>query len=83
MRTDPNDQAYPLKVGRIISLGLTKRELFARDAMRSLLTRVNREAIDHNSPKSRREALERCSVEAVQSADALIEALNRTGNDPQ
>lgn len=66
MKTDGNDQAYP--VPDIIDYGLTKRELFAAMALQGLLS----------NPK----VIEHCVIEetlrtAIKYTDALINQLNQ------
>jgi len=65
--TDPNDAAYPIVEGDVMTdYGLTKRELFAAMAMSSLGREIaNATATDFIARKS------------VAMADALIEALNK------
>jgi hypothetical protein len=63
MKTNPDDSAQPKAMGS--SGGLTKREYFAATALQGLIDGGYRLAADN-------------ATEAVEYADALIEALNET-----
>jgi hypothetical protein len=67
--TRANDLAYPVKkVDTINYTGLTKREYFAAMAMKGIIT--NKDGLDIK--------IERIVESAVDTADALIEELNKT-----
>jgi hypothetical protein len=67
--TRANDLAYPVKkVDTINYTGLTKREYFASMAMKGIIT--NKDGLDIK--------IERIVESAVDTADALIEELNKT-----
>ena len=67
--TRANDLAYPVKkVDTINYTGLTKREYFAAMAMQGIIT--NKDGLDIK--------IERIVESAVDTADALIEELNKT-----
>jgi hypothetical protein len=67
--TRANDLAYPVKkVDTINYTGLTKREYFASMAMQGIIT--NKDGLDIK--------IERIVESAVDTADALIEELNKT-----
>ena len=66
--TRANDLAYPVKkVDTINYTGLTKREYFAAMAMQGIIT--NKDGLDIK--------IERIVESAVDTADALIEELNK------
>ena len=66
--TRANDLAYPVKkVDTINYTGLTKREYFASMAMKGIIT--NKDGLDIK--------IERIVESAVDTADALIEELNK------
>lgn len=64
MKTRPNDAASPSTFDSITAGGLTKRELFALEAMRALENRA--QYLD----------VEQVAKRAVELADALIKKLN-------
>ena len=67
--TRANDLAYPVrKMDTINYTGLTKREYFAAMAMKGIIT--NKDGLDIK--------IERIVESAVDTADALIEELNKT-----
>ena len=67
--TRANDLAYPVKkVDTINYTGLTKREYFAAMAMKGIIT--NKDGLDIK--------IERIVESAVDTADALINELNKT-----
>lgn len=76
LKTDPNDQAYPVATTDHDAghFGLTKREYFAALALQGLLASpLEPGELDGLSPD---DILNHFSASAVSYADALIEALN-------
>jgi hypothetical protein len=70
MRTKSKNPAFPLisDEGYVINAGLTKREYFALMAMQGII--YNKDGLDIK--------IERIVESAVNTADALIEELNKT-----
>jgi hypothetical protein len=70
MRTKAKEPAFPLigDDGHIINAGLTKREYFAAMALQGII--ANKDGLDIK--------IERIVESAVDTADALIEELNKT-----
>jgi hypothetical protein len=66
METKPNESAFP--VPQVLHLGLTKREYFAAMALQGII--ANKDGLDIK--------IERIVESAVDTADALIEELNKT-----